>query len=86
MTPIFERASGLAAQAAAQAQAEPTSFVAASDAASASAVAAAPQVSNTFNVRIALTGGTAGAAEQRRIEAILADLLRDSARRQGLFE
>jgi hypothetical protein len=42
------------------------------------------QVSNTFNVKVAL-GGNAGAGDWRQIEDAIADWLRDSARRQGLI-
>jgi hypothetical protein len=46
--------------------------------------AAPTQVSNTFNVKVAL-GGSATAGDVRQIEDALADWLRDSARRQGLI-
>jgi hypothetical protein len=42
------------------------------------------QVSNTFNVKVAL-GGNASAGDMRQIEDAVADWLRDSARRQGLI-
>jgi hypothetical protein len=42
------------------------------------------QVSNTFNVKVAL-GGNASPGDVRQIEDAVADWLRDSARRQGLI-
>ncbi len=46
--------------------------------------APATQVSNTFNVKVALDGG-GGAAERRRIEESIGEWLHQAARRQGLL-
>ena len=45
---------------------------------------AAPQVSNTFNVRVSMDG-PGGAAERRWLEESIGDWLAQSARRQGLW-
>ncbi|MFG6456853.1 hypothetical protein [Roseateles sp. BYS96W] len=45
---------------------------------------AAPRISNTFNVNVAL-GGAAGALEPRKIEEALGEWLRACVRRQGLL-
>lgn len=45
--------------------------------------AAAPSVSNTFNVTVAMAGNS-GPVEREALQDALTDLLRDAARRQGL--
>jgi hypothetical protein len=45
--------------------------------------AAAPSISNTFNVTVAMAGNI-GPVEREALQDALADLLRDAARRQGL--
>lgn len=45
--------------------------------------AAAPSISNTFNITVAMAGST-GPVEREALQDALTDLLRDAARRQGL--
>lgn len=72
LAPVFSRALD-ASQAAATAGADDDA-----------AYAAPTQISNTFNVKVAL-GGAAGAMDPRQIEEALGDWLRAAARRQGLL-